>query len=48
MKTKENMQALSQGSWQLLHAPIVPLIRVSISNLQLIFLSNPKKGEKPP
>jgi len=24
METKENMEALSQGSWQLLHAPIVP------------------------
>jgi len=45
METKEKMQALSQGSWQLLHAPIVPLIRVSISNSQPIFLSNPKNGK---
>jgi len=32
METKENIQALFQGSWQLLHAPIVAPIRVSISN----------------
>ena len=44
-ETKEKMQALSQGSWQLLHAPIAPPIRVSIFNSQPIFLSNPKKGE---
>jgi len=42
METKEKMQALSQGSWQLLHAPIVPPIRVSISNSQPIFLSKGK------
>jgi len=48
METKEKMQALFQGSWQLLHVPIAPLIHVSISNSQPIFLSNPKKGEKPP
>jgi len=45
METKEKMQALSQSSWQALHAPIAPPIRVSISNSQPIFLSNPKKGE---
>jgi len=39
METKEKMQALSQGSWQLLHAPIVPTIRVFISKLQPIFFS---------
>jgi len=45
MKTKEKIQALSQDSWQLLHAPIVPLIHVSISNSQHIFLSHPKRGK---
>jgi len=45
MEIKERMQALSQGSWQLLHAPIAPLIRISISNSQLIFLFNPKRGK---
>jgi len=47
MKTKEKMQALSQGSWQLLYAPIVPPIRISISNSQPIFLSYPKRGKSP-
>ena len=45
METKEKRQALSQGSWQLLHAPNALPIRVSIFNSQPIFLSNPKKGE---
>ena len=31
MKTKEKMQTISQDSWQSLYAPIVPPIRVSIS-----------------
>jgi len=44
-ETKEKIQAFSQGSWQPLHAPIVPLIRVFISKLQPIFLSNPKRGK---
>jgi len=33
METKEKMQALSQGSWQLLHALIVPPFRINTSNL---------------
>jgi len=45
METKEKMQVLSQGSWQLIHTPIVPPIHVSISNLLLIFVSNPKRGK---
>jgi len=45
METREKMQALSQGSWQLLHAPIAPPIHVSISNSQPIFLSNPNRGK---
>jgi len=48
METKEKMQALSQGSWQPLHARIAPPIRLYISQSQPIFLSNPKKGKKPP
>jgi len=32
METKEKMQALSQGSWQLLYAPIASPIHISISN----------------
>jgi len=45
METKGKIQALSQGSWQLLHAPIAPLIHISISNSKPIFLSNPKRGK---
>jgi len=33
IETKEKMQALSQGFWQLLYDPIAPLNRVSISKL---------------
>jgi len=54
IETKEKMQALSQGSWQLLHAPcsmlhalFVSLIRVSISNLHLSSSPTPKEGKPP-
>jgi len=45
MKTKEKMQAFSQGFWQPFHAPLAPPICVSISKSQPIILSNPKRGK---
>jgi len=45
MESKEKMQALSQGSWKMIHTPILPHIRISISNSRPIFLSNPKRGK---
>jgi len=46
METKEKMHALSQGSRQPFHAPIASPICASISQLQPIFVSNLKRGEK--
>jgi len=45
METKEKMQALSQGSWQPLHAPIAPPICVSIPNHNPSSSPTPKGGK---
>jgi len=45
IKTKEKMQAFSQGSWQLLHAPITPPFASPSPIRNLSSSPTPKKGK---
>jgi len=47
METKEKMQTLFQGSWQLLHAPIAPPLCINTSNSQILSLVNLKREKTP-